>query len=241
MIPTIALRELRTLFLAPLAWVILGVMMTIFAIFFLSDMLSFLQQPRPEGLTRFVVTPLFGLAAWLLAFIIPLLTMRLVSEERRNQTLTLLFSAPISMTEIVLGKFLGIVLYLLILIGLMVLLPLSLLLGGNIDFGILASSVIGLVLLLSAITAIGLFMSTLTQSPALAAIMAFGAVFLLLILEAIINWLASPIAAYLSIFRHYLPFINGVVDTADVFYYLSLITAFLIFSVRRLEAERVGA
>jgi len=238
---TIALREFRSMFLSPLAWVILGMMTLIFAIFFLSDVLAFLYQPQTEGLTRFVVTPLFGLAAWLLAFVIPLLTMRLISEERRNQTLVLLFSAPITMTEIVLGKFLGIVLYLLVLIGLMVLLPLSLLIGGNLDLGVLASSVIGLVLLLSAIAAIGLFMSTLTQSPALAAIMAFGVVFLLLILEAIISWLGNPVATYLSIFRHYLPFVEGVVDTADIFYYLSLIGVFLIFSVRRLEAERVGA
>ena len=240
MIMTITWRELRTMFLSPLAWVILGIAEMIFAILFLSDVVAYLQQPSPEGVTRFVVSPLFGWAAILLVFVIPLLTMRLISEERRNNTLTLLFSAPITMTEIVLGKYLGIVSYLLLLVLVMLLLPLSLMFGSDLDYGTILAAVIGLVLLLGSITAIGLFMSTLTQSPALAAMMAFGAVFLLLIFEAMANWLDNPITAYFSIFRHYLSFVDGVIDTADVLYYVLVIVAFLILSIRRLDTDRIG-
>ncbi|HEX19489.1 MAG TPA: ABC transporter permease, partial [Acidiferrobacteraceae bacterium] len=177
MIFTIAGRELRNMFLSPLAWVILGITEMIFAILFMADVIEYLQQPRADGVTRFIVSPLFGWAAILLIFVIPLLTMRLISEERRNKTMALLFSAPITMTEIVLGKYLGIVMYLLIMVLAMLLLPMSLMFSSHLDFGMIATSVLGLTLLLCSIAAIGLFMSTLTQSPALAAIMAFGAVF----------------------------------------------------------------
>lgn len=240
MIFTIAGRELRNMFLSPLAWVILAIMEMIFAILFMADVIEYLQQPRADGVTRFIVSPLFGWAAILLIFVIPLLTMRLISEERRNKTLALLFSAPITMTEIILGKYLGIVMYLLIMVLAMLLLPMSLMFSSSLDFGMIATSVLGLVLLLCSIAAIGLFMSTLTQSPALAAIMAFGAVFLLLIFEAIANWLDNPVTAYISIFRHYLPFVEGVFDTADALYYVLIIVVFLVLSIRRLDLDRVG-
>ena len=136
-----------------------------------------MRQPHPAGLTAAVVSPLFGWVAILLLFVIPLLTMRLISEERRNKTLSLLLSAPLTMTEIVLGKFFGIVTYLLIMIAMLTLMPMSLLLGGTLDFGLMFMSAFGLILLLASFAAIGLFMSTLTQSPTLAAISTFGALF----------------------------------------------------------------
>jgi ABC-2 type transport system permease protein len=240
MIFTIAYRELRNLFLSPLAWVILGVIQAVFGITFYPDVVSFMRQPHPAGLTAAVVSPLFGWVAILLLFVIPLLTMRLVSEERRNATLCLLLSAPLSMTEIVLGKFLGIVLYLLTMIFMLTLMPVSLLLGGTLDFGLLFMSALGLILLLASFAAIGLFMSTLTQSPTLAAISTFGALFVLWILQLASELMDNGMLAYLSIVSHYLSFLEGVFNTADVFYYILLIGLFLVLSVRRLEGDRLG-
>lgn len=248
MIFTIGLRELKSLFLSPLAWSILAVMQLILAYLFLGRIEVFqVYQPQlmamdgAPGVTEVIMPDLLGNAAILLLLVVPLLTMRLMAEERRNRTLSLLFSAPLSMTEIVLGKFLGILFFLLILLILIALMPLSLLAGGGLDFGLLASGFLGLALLLGGFAAVGLFMSSLTQYPTVAAISTFGALLLFWILDwsgqgmGGGNWLA-----YLSLFNHYKPFLEGVFDSGDAVYHLLLITTFLVLSIRRLDADRMG-
>ena len=248
MIFTIALRELRSLFLSPLAWVVLAVVQLILAFLFLSHLDLFLSvQSRllgmegAGGVTEFVVAPLLGNTAIVLLLVVPLITMRLVAEERRNRTLSLLFSAPVSMTEIVLGKYLGVVLFLLVIISMVVLMPLALLAGGGLDLGMFASGVLGLTLLLAGFAAVGLFMSTLSQYPAIAGITTFGVLFLFWVLDWSGEGLASKSTlAYLSLLNHYEPFLRGVFDSADAVYYLVFIAVFLVLSVRRLDADRVG-
>lgn len=240
MIFTIAARELRSLFLSPLAWIILAVMTLVFGIVFDISLSAFTQSPLPDGATAAVVPGLYELAMVLLFFIVPMITMRLFSEERRNQSLPLLFSAPVSMTEIVLGKFLGVVAYLMIMVVTLTLMPISMMLGTSIDMGLLFANVIGMVLLLGSFTAIGLFMSTLTQVPAVAAILAFGALFLLWLLKLPAYWFGENAVSYLSIASHYENFLKGVFSSADVVYYVVIIVLFLVFSVRRLEADRLG-
>lgn len=241
MIWTIAQRELRNLFISPLAWVVLGITQVIFGLVFMAQIASYNTDGSNPGITAAIALPLFGWASILLLFVIPLLTMRLVAEERRNHTLTLLFSAPVSMTEIVLGKFTGVMLYLLILSGLILVMPLSLLLGGSLDGGLLATAVFGLVLLLASFTAIGLFMSTLTKSPTLAAMGSFGALFLLWMFAMSADMFGDNILSYLSIINHYVPFLEGVINTRDILYYLTIAAVFLVFSVRRLNMDRLGA
>ena len=209
MIFTIASREFKSLFLSPLAWSILAVVQLILAFLFLGRVELFqvyqtqlLALENPPGVTEVVVPELLGNAAVVLLLVVPLLTMRLISEERRNRTLTLLFSAPISMTEIVLGKFLGMLVFLFLVAMLIALMPLSLLLGGGLDFGLLLSGVLGLMLLLASFAAVGLFVSTLTQHPTVAAIGTFGALLMFWILDWSGQGAASgSLFAYLSIAR----------------------------------------
>lgn len=241
MIWTIAYRELRNLFISPLAWTVLGVTQVIFGLVFLAQITSYDSASGDGGITAAVALPLFGWASILLLFVIPLLTMRLIAEERRNHTLTLLFSAPVSMTEIVLGKYLGIIIYLLILSGMILIMPFSLLIGGSLDFGLLVSAVSGLILLLASFTAIGLFMSTLTNSPTLAAMGSFGALFLLWMFALSADMFGDNVLSYLSIINHYVPFLEGVMNTRDIIYYLTVATIFLVFSIRRLNMDRLGA
>ena len=241
MIFTIAMRELRSLFLSPLAWIILGVIQAILGFSFFSNVSAFLRNANPQGVTLAVAVPIFGWAAVMLLFVSPLITMRLVSEERRNQTLSLLYSAPASMTEIVLGKYLGVLAYMMTVVAMLILMPLSLLFGGTLDWGLLFTSAFGLVLLLASFAAIGLFMSTLTQSPTLAAVATFGALFLLWIFDVSANLWGKNILSYLSIIDHYLPFLEGVFSSEDTLYYFIFTAVFLIFSVRRLDADRLGA
>lgn len=248
MVLAIAGRELRSLFLSPLAWTLLAVVMGVLAWIFSAQVDFYLQiqarlaaVPGAPGVTELVVAPLFGNAAFILLLVVPLITMRLISDELRNRTLTLLFSAPASMTEIVLGKYLGVLGFLLALIVLIALLPLSLLLAGAIDPGLVASGLLGLFLLLASFAAVGLFMSTLTSQPTIAAVSGFGALLLLWI----IDWGAgaagggSSALAHLSLLRHYEPLLRGAFSSADVIYYLLIIVTFLAFSIRRLDAYRL--
>jgi ABC-2 type transport system permease protein len=249
MIFTIAARELRSLFVSPLAWSILAVVQLILAYMFLSQLDLFMSVQSKlvgvagaPGATEVIAAPLLGNSAVVLLLVVPMLTMRLVSEERRSQTLSLLFSAPLSMTEIVLGKFLGVMGFLLVTVLLILLMPLSLLMGGGIDLGMLAAGVLGLVLLLAGFAAVGLFMSTLTEQPTIAAVSSFG----VLLLLWIIDWAgsnnagqASELFAYLSLLRHFQSLLKGVFDSTDVIYYLLFVILFLVLSIRRLDADRL--
>jgi len=248
----IAARELRGLFLSPLAWSILGVVQFIHAYLFISNLKGFTQiasrlnlMDNPPGLTEVVVVPVFGgwitIVLWLV--IVPLLTMRLISEERRNRSLSLLFSAPLSMTEIVLGKYLGVVAFLLVMILMLTLMPLSLLGNGSLDLGHLAAILLAAFLLSASFAATGLLMSTLTQYPAVAAIGTMGVLLLLLVM----GWVGNPVTAdgspnllaTLSILTHYGNLLQGVLDSADLSYFLLLILAMIILSIRRLDADRL--
>ncbi len=248
MIFTIASRELRGLFLSPLAWSILAVVQLIVAYLFLIQVDTFLElQPRllhmegAPGITDIVVAPVFANTAVILLLVVPLLTMRLVSDEHRSRTLSLLLSSPVSMTEIILGKYLGLLAFLLIMLGMMALMPLSLLVGGSLDFGKFASGLMGLALMLASFTAAGLFMSTLTAQPAVAAISTFG----LLLMLWIIDWAGSTgteysgLFGYLSLLRHYESLLKGMFNSSDVTYYLLFTFTFLVLGIRRLDAARL--
>lgn len=244
---TLARQELRRLFLSPLAWTILAVVQLILAYMFLSHLEYFsLMQSRlmgmegEHGVTEVVVAPLFGNAAIVLLLVVPLVSMRLITEERRNKTLALLFSAPLSMSEIVFGKYLGLVAFLLIQILLIALMPLSLLAGGGLDFGLLASGLLGLTLLLAGFAAVGLFMSTLTQHQTIAAVSTFGVLLLFWILDWAGEGAGGGVLAYLSLLNHYEPFLKGVFDTRDAVYLVLFIATFLALSVRRLDMDRLG-
>lgn len=245
---TIATRELRSLFLSPLAWSILGVVQLIFGWIFAVLIYWYLQpdlqnqlanHPDAPGLTDIVVVNLFEWVAIVFLLVSPLLTMRLISEERRNKTLPLLLAAPVSMTSIILGKYLGLMGFLFVMLSMIMLMPLSLLLGATLDYGQLLSGLCGVTLLLGAFAAIGLYISTVTDHPTVAAIGTFG----ILLLLWIIDWAGhtgtqSGVLTYLSITNHYQALLRGLFNSQDVIYYLLVITLFLVLSIQKLDADR---
>jgi ABC-2 type transport system permease protein len=241
----IAGRELRTLFLSPLAWSILGVIQIILGYMFLAQLDYYVMlQARiagmedAPGITDLIAVPLFGNAGVILLLVTPLLTMRLISEERRNRTLSLLFTAPVSMTEIIFGKYLGVFGFLLIMVAMIALMPLSLLAGGGLDMGKLAACVMALILLLAGFAAVGLYMSALASQPTIAAISTFGALLLLWIIDWTGNS-AGGVLEYLSLLRHYESLLKGLVSTTDLVYFLLFTLTFLVLSVHRLDNDRL--
>jgi ABC-2 type transport system permease protein len=246
-IRVIAGRELRALFLSPLAWSLLGVAMIILAWMFLVQIESFMQlQPQlvagasELGVTDLVIAPLFDSGAMVLLLLTPLLTMRLLSEEQRSGTLRLLFSAPISTAQIVLGKYLAMLGVFGLLLLLIALLPLSLLLGGTLDLGRLAATLLGMGLLLACYSAIGLFLSSLTGQPAVAAISSYGLLLFLWIVNLSGSEDRSGLFEWLSLTSHYRPFLDGVVRSGDLAYFLLLIVASLLMAIHHLESRRRG-
>jgi ABC-2 type transport system permease protein len=246
MIFTIAARELRSLFLSPLAWAILAVTQFIIAWLFLSQVDTYLTlQPRlaalegAPGVADIIVAPMFANAAIVLLLITPLITMRSLSEERRNKTISLLFSAPVSMTEIVLGKYLGILGFFLVLLGMLALMPLSLVVGTDLDLGKLAAGLLGLALVIAAFSAIGLYMSALTEQPVVAAVTTFGLLLMLWIINQAGTASADGVMSYLSMLAHYEPLLKGLFSSMDAGYYLLVIALFIGFTIRRLDATRL--
>jgi ABC-2 type transport system permease protein len=244
MIGTIAMRELRALLLTPAGWIILAVTQGLLSYSFLVQVDNFLRVqgklagiPGAPGVTEVIVMPFYGNAAFLLLMVVPLLTMRLISEERRAQTLSLLLAAPLSFTELVLGKFLGVMLFLVVLVTLLAAMPLALLWGSQLDLGMWSVGALGLLLLLASFAAVGLFMSALTAQPVTAAIASFGVLLLLWILDwqgdvaGAESWLAQ-----LSLLAHIRPMLSGLVDTRDVVFFFALIALFLGLAVHRLAA-----
>lgn len=245
MIWIIARRELKALFVAPLAWVILAVVQFICAWLYLSQIDRFLHlqgklasHPNAPGVTAVVAAPLLSSASIVLLMVVPLLTMRLVSEERRSATLTLLTSAPISASDIVLGKFAGLCVFLLIIVAMIALMPLALLVGTHIDLGMIGSGLIGLALMVCAFAAIGLYLSSLTRQPVIAAVATFGVLLLLWIINLGAGAATSALA-WISLMHHYSRLLSGLMNSTDVVYYLLVIAVFIALTIRRIDNDRL--
>lgn len=240
----IAAHEMRRIFVSPLAWAVLAVVQVLLGLVFVMSLRDYANAPdmgaNPPGVSEVVGGALFGFSAIVLLLVMPLLTMRLFSEERRSGSLDLLMSAPASLTEIVLGKFFGLGGFLLVMLALIALMPLSLLASTPLDLGRVAAGMLGLALVMGAFAAAGLFMSSLTEQPTVAAIGTFG----LLLLLWLVHWVGyqdfafSGVFHYLSLIGHYDSMLRGVFESSDVVYYLLVTAVFLGLTVQRLDMER---
>ena len=246
MIINVARKELKSLFASPMGWIILALLMFAFGSFYLHGVNNYFEvmsgSIRPAervGVTIFVGQTVYGIASFLMLFAVPLLSMRLISEERRSQTLPFLFSAPISLTEIVVGKFLGLIIFLSILVGYILLMLSTLNIWSDIDFGYLLSNSLGLILLAASFSALGIYFSSLTSQPIIAAILSFIALFALMGLDKFFGSQPNHWFGYISLMKHFQSFSRGVIDSKDIIYFILFITTFLVLTVRRLDADRL--
>ncbi len=246
MIINVARKELKSMFSSPMGWVILSLLMFAFGTYYLNGVNDYfavmsgaMRPAERTGVTQFVGQTVYGFASFIVLFAVPLLSMRLISEERRNQTLPFLFSAPISLTEIVIGKFLGLVLFLSILIVYIGLMLSTLNIWADIDFGYILANSLGMLLMVASFSALGLYFSSMTQQPVVAAILTFIALFALMFLDSFFAGDPSNTLASLSLTRHFQSFASGLIDTADIIYFVLFIATFLTLTVRRLDADRL--
>ena len=245
MILTIARKEFHSLFSIPSTWVILGTLQFIFAWFFLARLDAFLQVQsqlaqilNAPGATQAIASPLLGTVAFTLMMLIPVFTMKLIAEERRNQTLVLLMAAPVASREIILGKFFGLLLFLSLIIVACAIMLFSLTLGTPLDFGLILSNVIGLLLLAACYTALGLYLSTLTSQPIVAATSTLAALFGLWLID-VSGSTASPLLKALSPTVHFQSFNTGLLLIQDIAYFILFSTCCLLLAARRLHNTRI--
>ncbi len=245
MIRLLALRELRSLFAMPSTWIVFAVLQFILAWFFLARLEAFLEiQPQlaqlanPPGVTTTVAAPMFNTLALLLMMLVPMFTMRLIAEERRNQTFALLLSAPLSGLHIVLGKFMGLLIFLVVLMTGVPLMLYTLVLGTNLDQGLMLSNLLGLLLLISSYVALGLYISALTTQPIIAAIGALAVLLGLWLVDIGTTAENSP-WHLISPLNRFQNFNNGLLDSSDAAYFVLFTAVFLILTVKRLHNNRV--
>jgi ABC-2 type transport system permease protein len=246
MIVSIARKEIKSMFASPMGWIILALLMFAFGTYYLNGVNNYFEvmsgSIRPAertGVTQFVGQTVYGLASFIMLFAVPLLSMRLISEERRSQTMPFLFSAPLSITEIVVGKFLGLVFFLTILIVYIALMLSTLNIWSDIDFGYIIANSVGLLLLASSFSALGLYFSSLTSQPIVAGILSFIALFVLMILDRFFAGDPTSMMSQLSLMKHFQSFAGGLIDTADIVYFALFIITFITLTIRRLDADRL--
>jgi ABC-2 type transport system permease protein len=188
-----------------------------------------------------VFRPLFAVLAIVLLFLVPILTMRLLAEEKRSGTAELLFTYPITDWAVILGKFLSALLVYLIFLAVTLSYAVALAFITRLDWGAIGAGYLGLILLGASALALGLFASSLTENQIVAGVVGFA----LLLLFWVIGWVqelggGSLVKAfqYLSLLDHYDNFTKGVIDTRDLVYCFSFIFFFLFLTKRQLESRR---
>ncbi|MGK0271069.1 MAG: ABC-2 type transport system permease protein [Cocleimonas sp.] len=246
---TVGITEFKRMFNSPFAWSVLAILQFILAMMFLTRVEDFTEVYQQQivtvenapGATFFIISPIYLWAGIIMLAVMPILTMRSFAEERMNQTLTLLRSSPLSSTQIVLGKYLGILFFVVLFVAMLILMPLAISFGTEIDWGMIITSSLGLFLLLASFAAAGIFLSSLTSQPVIAAVSSFGLLMFLVVLylSGGSQSNSSELFIYLSHFSHFETFVRGVIDTSDITYYCLFIVGFLVLAVRKLDNDRL--
>lgn len=250
---TIAGKELRSYFVSPIGYVVLTGFLLLAGWFFfnllarfnfLLSIYSAMRNPEAQSrlnLNDFVIAPLLHNLSVVLVILVPVITMRSFAEEKRTGTYELLMTSPLSITEIVAGKFLGAFAFLLVMVGLTAIYPLILLLYGNPEMGIIVCGYFALLLLATAFVTVGLLTSSLTENQIISAVSCL----VVLLLLYVIAWPAETagpglgaVLKYLSLTEHFSEMVKGVIDTKDLVYFFSVILVSLFLTQRSVESVR---
>ena len=232
---TVRKREMQGYFYTPVGYVFIGVFLAVSSVLFYMQIL----RQRSGDLPSFISS-----MGYLWMLLSPILTMRLLAEEKQRKTDQLLLTSPVSLPGIVLGKYLAAVTVLLITAGMTLLFVLVVALYGRVYPAELAVNYLGFIMQGCAFVAMDLFMSGCAGTPVTAAVIAFGANFLMWIMDLLENavqveWL-SEILRFLSLYRRNEPFMLGQLSFAGLLYDLSFIAAFLALTIWYLDRRRYG-
>ncbi len=247
----IAERELRSYFASPIAYAVIGFFALVFGWMFYTFLRFFVMQsmqmsqmgmgPGQVNVNQAMIRPLILQISVVTLFVLPMITMRTYSEEKRSGTIELLLTSPVSDLEIILGKFLGALgLYALMLL---VTVPTITLLFwyGDPDWKPVVTSYLGLLLLGGSFISYGLFISSLTKNQIVAGVLTFCTLLMLLLvswMQDFVGPVGQSVISALAVFEHFEDFSKGVIDTKHLVYYASVITFGLFLTAKSVDSER---
>ncbi len=247
------MRELRSYLLTPIAYLVGLIFLLVSGVFFLMIVLEYSRYSfeiiragggvRGEGLTvaENILRPSLSTMSFLVLFMLPMLTMKSFSEEKKSGTIEMLFTYPLSDVDIVMGKFLASATVYLLILGLTLFYQAQMAFFKPPPFREIFAGYLGLAMLGGLFLSVGIFVSSMTENQIVAGAWTFG--------TNIIFWLCGWIAGdaqsvpgqvlrYLSVFEHFENFTAGVIDSRDVVYFASLTALFLFLTLRTLESRR---
>ena len=248
---TLLAKELRSYFVSPVVYVvgavfllIVGLLAYIYIVFTGVQAIQLMQvQGQAQiNLNDLVFRNLFSSIRFVLLIVLPILTMRLFAEEKKLRTFEFLMTSPISLNEIVAGKFVSVFLLFLGLLGLTGLIPLTLALFSDFDWYPVLTGYLGLLLLVALFISVGALASALTENQIVAAFVSFGLLLFFWLLSAVGSLLgdtaAGQVISYLSFMEHYDHLVRGLVDTRDLVYFVSALTLMLFLTHRVVDSTR---
>jgi ABC-2 type transport system permease protein len=246
----IARKDFRAYFTSPIAYIVIAGFLVIMGWMFFFNLSHFnyqnmqyqqMNMGKGASITDGIIKPVYGNMNVIFLFLVPFITMRLFAEERKLHTIELLMTAPITLTEIILGKFFSSFLLVAVMLALTIVYPVILFVTGNPELGPIVTSYIGTLLLASCYLSLGILFSSLTENQIVAGALTFASgLFFWLISWATQSagpvW--SDILMYLSLISHYNNFSQGLLNTTDIFFYLSFIGVGLFLTHRVLDSFR---
>jgi len=230
---TIALKEFKSYLASPIAYVVTGIFLAATGYFF-----GFLSSSTYYETS---ISGFLNIGGILLLLLAAVITMRLLAEERKLGTAELLLTAPVRDSEVILGKFLGSLFILLVMLALTLYYPILLWAFGDPDGGPIGTGYLGLFLLGCTALAVGIFASSLTSNQIVAAVVAGGILFALWFIGTAAQFLPEALGEVIGFFSlsNYFPdFMRGVIDTRGIVYYLSVTALFLFLAIRSLDNSR---
>lgn len=234
-------RELRGFFTLPLVYFVAAVFLALSGYYFYTNLNAFITFGFGESIVEHLWQRLYADIVRVVITVIPLVTMRVYAEEKHSGTIELLYTAPLRDFEILAAKFLACMTVFVVIVGSTALYPWLIHRVQPYDTSQLYAIYLGLFLLVAAMTAIGIWVSSLTETQLIAAVFTYGAILLLWNLswnEAAVpgEWLGfvSQLCAY----DHFEPFARGVVDLKDVAYYLAIVTFCGWLTMRSMESRQ---
>jgi len=224
-------KELKSYFNSAIAYIVITIFVAFTGFFFFKDFFYFNQAEMRN---------LFQLMPLMLCFVVPAITMRLLSEERHSGSFEILMTLPVSTRDIVLGKFLAGTVFSAVMISPTLIYLVTIVLLGTPDFGPIAGGYIGVILLSAAYTSIGILASSFTRNQIVSFISAWGACFSLWLVDKMVIFLPSKLGfiSYLGADYHFQNIARGLVDSRDIIYFISICALSLMFTIKAVEERR---
>ncbi len=249
---TIAKKDLKTYFTSPIAFILIGGFSFVMGFMFFSILRIYIAQSAQFGafggggkgpnLTDSLIRPLFGNMNVIFLFLVPFITMRLIAEERKNNTIELLLTAPVTIGQMVLGKFFSALGFMLVLIAVTAPYPLALAITASPDWAVLGLAYLGTICMVSVYLSVGILCSAFTENQIVAGFLTFA----IMLFLWVIKWMSysngaggimTDVFSYLSIVDHFEDFSKGVFNTKDLVFYFSATGLALFFTYKHLESH----